>query len=81
MYSFGYVPPSGKGCAYHTLGLQLGFKKSEEEVFEIVRSLREDNPKIWVRYWGKGTGFIINTLNMLPVDEETIVERFKKIFG
>ena len=79
--SIGYVPPSGRGCTYHTLGLQLSFRKSDEEVSNIVRSLKEDDPEIWVRYWGQGTGFIINTLNLLPEDEDTIVERFKKIFG
>jgi len=79
--TIGYVPPSGKGCRYHTLGLQLSFRKSDEEVSNIVRSLREDNPVNWVRYWGQGTGFIINTLNLLPGDEGTIVERFKKIFS
>jgi len=79
--SIGYVPPSGKGCTYHTLGLQINFRKSEEEVSNMVRSLREDDPEIWVRYWGQGTGFIINALNLLPGDDDTIVERFKKIFG
>ena len=79
--SIGCVPPSGKGCTYHTLGLQINFRKSEEEVSNMVRSLREDDPEIWVRYWGQGTGFIINALNLLPGDDDTIVERFKKIFG
>lgn len=79
--TIGYVPPSGKGCRYHTLGLQLSFRKSDEEVSNIVKSLREDDPEIWVRYWGQGTGFVINTLNLLPGDEDTIVERFKKIFS
>ncbi len=77
-----YVPKSGEGCQYHTIGLSLNFKdKTDEEVYDIVMSLREDDPEIWVRYWGSGTMFIINTLMLQPGQEKTLVERFTQVFG
>lgn len=80
--SFKYVPPSGKGCGYHTIGLQLNFyNKSPAEVNALVRSLREKDPEIWVRGGFTGNSFAINTLNLVDGDEKIIVERFKKIMG
>ena len=77
-----YVPRSGKGVGYHTIGLQLNFDdKSDEEVNEITRSFRRGNPEIWMRYWGTGNSFIINALNLADGDEKIIVERFKKVFA
>ncbi|TEU10269.1 hypothetical protein E3J20_04595 [Candidatus Bathyarchaeota archaeon] len=77
-----YVPPSGEGCGYHTIGLQLDFKgKTEREVFDIVRSLREEDPEIWVRYWSRGSVFIINCLVLQPGEEKILVERFSKVFA
>jgi L-seryl-tRNA(Ser) seleniumtransferase len=79
---FSYVPHSGKGCGYHTIGLQLSFDDgSEDEVIDVVNSLRADEPEIWVRYWGVGNSFTINTLNLLDGDEKVIAERFKKLMG
>jgi len=77
--SFGYVPPEGKGCGYHVIGLQLNFK-SDTDTRALVKKIREGNPEIWVR-GGFGTGFAINTLNLADGEEKIIVERFKKIFG
>jgi hypothetical protein len=62
------------------IGLQLNFDKSETEVESIVKSLREDNPEVWVRYLGRGSSFVINTLNLVDGDENVITERFKKMF-
>ncbi|MGQ9679738.1 MAG: aminotransferase class V-fold PLP-dependent enzyme [Candidatus Bathyarchaeia archaeon] len=77
----GYVPQSGRGAGYHTIGLQLSFDDlSEDKVRGIVSALRQENPEIWVRYWGTGNSFIINTLNLADGDEKIIVDRFKKIF-
>jgi len=76
-----YLPPNGKGVAYHTMGLNLIFnKKTMQEVRDIIMSLREDDPEIWVR-GGRSNSFAINCINLLPGDEKHIVERFKKIFG
>ncbi|MCW3978458.1 MAG: aminotransferase class V-fold PLP-dependent enzyme [Candidatus Bathyarchaeota archaeon] len=82
--SFSRVPPSGKGCVYHTLGPRLEFvAKTPQEVGEIVLSLRKDDPEIWVRggFGAATSSFVINCLTLVPGDEEIIVERFKKIFG
>jgi D-glucosaminate-6-phosphate ammonia-lyase len=77
-----YVPPGGEGCQYHTLGLRLEFKgRTEDDVFDVVRSLREDEPEIWVRYRWRGTSFVINCLTLQPGEEKIIVERFGEIFG
>jgi len=79
---FSYVPENGEGCGYHTIGLDIAFEdKTTSEVNKIVQRLKEEDPEIWVRYWGTSNDFIINTLNLQPGEEETIVERFKKIFG
>ena len=62
--------------------LQLDFKgRTEKEVFDIVRSLREEDPEIWVRYWSRGTMFIINCLVLQPGEEKILVERFSKVFA
>ncbi len=81
---FSHVPPSGKGCVYHTLGIRMEFvNKTPEEVSEIISSLREDDPEIWVRggFGAQTNSFVINTLPLIPGDEKVVVERFKKIFG
>ena len=79
---FGYHPASGEGVGYHTVGLQIGFPgKSVGDVSKLVKRFREDDPEVWVRYWGNSNDFIINTLNLNDGDEKVIVERFKKIFG
>lgn len=79
---FSYVPENGEGCGYHTIGLDIAFEeKTTSEVNRIVQSLKEEDPEIWVRYWGTSNDFIINTLNLQPGEEETIVERFRKLFG
>ncbi len=76
-----FRPASQEGCVYHTLGVQLDFKeKTPQEVREIVLSLREEDPEVWVR-GGGGTGFGLNCLTMLPGDEKLVVERFEKVFG
>jgi len=79
---YNYIPRSGKGCGYHTIGLQLNFdNKTEDEVEALVKSLRIDNPEIWVRYLSGGNSFAINCLNLVDGDEKIIAERFKKVFG
>lgn len=78
----GYHPSSGEGCQYHTLGLRLDFKEStESEVYDIVMSLREEEPEVWVRYRGEGTDFTINCLMLQTGEEKIIVDRFTKIFS
>ncbi len=77
-----YSPESGEGVDYHKIGLNLNFReRTEEEVRDIVGSLRVDDPEIWVRYGGFGNSFIINCLTLLPGEEKILVERFTKIFG
>lgn len=77
-----FYPSSGEGCEYHTLGLSLDFKeKTEKEVHDIVMSLRNEDPEIWVRYWGRGTVFVINCLMLQKGEEKIVVKRFKKVFG
>jgi D-glucosaminate-6-phosphate ammonia-lyase len=77
-----WVPPSGEGCVYHTLGVRLDFEnKTPTEVREIVMSLREKDPEIWVRGFGQGNSFTLNCITLLPGDEKLIAERFKEIFG
>lgn len=77
--SFGYVPPEGRGCGYHVIGLQLNFR-SEAAARSLVKSLRGGNPEIWVR-GGMGPSFAINTLNLADGEEKMIVDRFKKLMG
>jgi len=77
-----YVPESGEGSDYHKVGLNLDFKgRTENEVQDMVRSLRVDDPEIWVRYGGFGNSFSLNCLTLLPGEEKILVERFTKIFG
>ena len=77
-----YMPESGKGVSYHSIGLNLSFKgKTEAEVREMVWSLREDDPEIWLRSRGIGTSFGINALTLLPGEEKILVERFTKLFS
>jgi L-seryl-tRNA(Ser) seleniumtransferase len=77
-----YMPESGEGVSYHSIGLNLSFKdKTEAEVREMVWSLREDDPEIWLRSRGIGTSFGINALTLLPGEEKILVERFTKLFS
>lgn len=77
-----YIPESGEGCDYHKIGLNLDFKdRTEEEVQDIIQSLRVDDPEIWVRYGGFGNSFGLNCLTLLPGEEKILVDRFTKIFG
>jgi len=77
-----YLPKSGTGISYNTLGLNVHFiDKSIDEVGAIVKSLRESDPEIWVRYWGDSNNFIINTLMLLPGQEKELVKRFEEVFA
>ncbi len=77
-----FTPESGEGIGYHTIGLDLKFKeKTEDEVREMVWSLREEDPEIWLRSRGIGTSFGINCLTLLPGQEKILVERFTKLFS
>lgn len=77
-----YTPRSGEGIHYHTIGLNLHFDdKTDDDVREIVYALRVDDPEVWVRWWGSGNSFVINTINLKDGEEKVIAERFKKVFG
>jgi L-seryl-tRNA(Ser) seleniumtransferase len=77
-----YMPKSGEGIGYHTIGLHLEFRdKTEDEVREMVWSLREDDPEIWLRSRGIGTSFGINCLTLQAGEEKILVERFIKLFS
>jgi L-seryl-tRNA(Ser) seleniumtransferase len=76
-----YFPRSGEGTGYHTIGLQVSLDISVDETNQLIRSLREGDPEVWVRNWGRSSDFIINAINLQPGDEEIIVKRFKEIFG
>ena len=77
-----YLPKSGTGIAYNTLGLNVHFiDKTIDEVSTIVKSLKEGDPEVWVRYWGDSNNFIINTLMLLPGQEKELVKRFEEVFG
>ncbi|MBC8463106.1 aminotransferase class V-fold PLP-dependent enzyme [Candidatus Bathyarchaeota archaeon] len=76
-----YYPKSGEGTGYHTIGLQVNLDISVDETNKLIRSLREGDPEVWVRNWGRSSDFIINTINLQPGDEEIIVQRFKEVFG
>jgi len=79
---FTYIPKSGEGIDYHTLGLHLHFDdRTVEDVIDITEKLMEGDPEIWVRYKGNSKDFIINTLLLQPGEETLIIERFKEIFG
>jgi len=77
-----FAPESGEGVDYHKIGLNLDFKeRTAEEVRDIVQSLRDDDPEIWVRYGGLGNSFALNCLMLLPGEEKILVERFTKLFS
>jgi len=77
-----FLPVSEKGVSYHTLGVRVMFpNKSQDEVADIVRSLREKDPEVWVRWFGTGNEFIVNALMLLPGEEKIVVERFQEVFG
>ena len=77
-----FTPEGGEGIVYHTIGLDLKFKeKTEDEVREMIWSLREEDPEIWLRSRGIGTSFGINCLTLLPGQEKVLVERFTKLFS
>ena len=79
---FHYSPRSGDGTGYHTIGLQVILEgKSIEETNKIIKSMREDDPEIWVRNWGDSNDFIINCINLKAGEEKTIIERFTNIFS
>jgi len=78
---FSYLPKSGEGTAYHTIGLQVSLDKSVEETNRLMAKLREDDPEVWLRNWGQSSDFIINAINLKPGEEKIIVERFHKVFG
>jgi D-glucosaminate-6-phosphate ammonia-lyase len=77
-----YLPKSGEGIAYNTLGLNVHFiDKSIDEVSTIVKKLKDGDPEVWVRYWGDSNNFIVNTLMLLPGQEKELVKRFEEVFG
>jgi len=77
-----YLPKSGTGIAYNTLGLNVHFiDKGLDEVSAIVKRLKEKDPEIWVRHWGDTNNFIINTLMLLPGQEKELVKRFEEVFA
>ena len=77
-----YLPKSGTGIAYNTLGLNVHFlEKGIDEVSLMVKKLKEGDPEVWVRYWGESNNFIINTLMLLPGQEKELVKRFEEVFG
>ncbi len=77
-----YLPKSGTGIAYNTLGLNVQFlDKGIDEVGAIVKRLREGDPEVWVRYWGDGNNFIVNTLMLMPGQEKELVARFEEVFA
>jgi len=79
---FSYYPKSGEGAGYHTIGLHVVMDdKSVEETNRLMAKLREGDPEVWLRNWGQSNDFIINTINLKPGDEKTIVERLEKVFG
>lgn len=79
---FTYIPKSGDGTSYHTLGLDVHFlDKGVDEVSAIVNNLKAGDPEVWVRYWYNSNDFIINTLMLLPGQEKELVERFEEVFG
>jgi L-seryl-tRNA(Ser) seleniumtransferase len=76
-----YIPKSGSGTAYNTLGLNIHFlDKGIEEVTTIVKKLKQGDPEVWVRYWSDSNDFIINTLMLLPGQEKDLVKRFEEVF-
>jgi len=55
--------------------------KGIDEVGAIVKRLKEGDPEVWVRYWGDGNNFIVNTLMLLPGQERELVKRFEEVFA
>jgi hypothetical protein len=79
---FNYYPKGGEGIEYHIIGLHVTLVDSSiSEANKIVRSMREDDPEVWVRYLGNSNEFIINCLNLKPGDERLIVERLTRLFS
>jgi D-glucosaminate-6-phosphate ammonia-lyase len=77
-----YIPKSGSGIGYNTLGLNVHFlDKGIDEVTTIVKKLKEGDPEVWVRYWGDSNNFIINTIMLLPGQEKELVKRFEDVFA
>ncbi len=77
-----YYPKSGKGTGYHTIGLRVILDElSIDETNAIIKKMRKGEPEVWVRNWGRSNDFIINAINLQPGDPETIVKRFKELFG
>ncbi len=77
-----YYPKSGKGTGYHTIGLKIMLDDlNVPETNKLIRKMREGDPEVWVRNWGKSNDFIINAINLQPGDEKAIVKRFKELFG
>ena len=77
-----WVPRSGEGVGYNTLGISVEFPdKSVEEVSAIVARMREADPEVWVRFWYNSNEFLVNALMLQPGEEKIVVERFTEIFG
>ena len=76
-----YYPKSGEGTGYHTIGLQIILDLSVDETNKLIKSLRNGDPEVWVRNWGRSNDFIINTINLQPGDADIIIQRFKEVFG
>jgi len=75
-------PKSGEGTGYHTIGLRVVLEdKTVEETNRLIRRMREGDPEVWVRNWGNSNDFIINTINLRPHEVDTIINRFREIFG
>ena len=77
-----YYPKSGKGTGYHTIGLRVMLDDlNVAETNKLIRKMREGDPEVWVRNWGKSNDFIINAINLQHGDEKAIVKRFKELFS
>lgn len=76
-----YYPKEGEGTGYHTIGLHVDLDLTIEETNKLVKSLREKEPEVWVRHWGRSSDFIINTISLQPGDVDIIIDRFQEIFG
>ncbi|MCK5670719.1 aminotransferase class V-fold PLP-dependent enzyme [Candidatus Bathyarchaeota archaeon] len=76
-----YYPRSGEGTGYHTIGLQVILDLSVDATNKLIKSLRNGDPEVWVRNWGRSNDFIINTINLQPGDADIIIQRFKEVFG
>jgi L-seryl-tRNA(Ser) seleniumtransferase len=77
-----YIPRSGEGTGYHSIGLSVAFPdKTPEEVGNLVRKLREKDPEVWVRHYFGNTEFGVNALMLLPGEEKIVAERFAEVFA